>query len=327
MDTSPEVDAIFAALIKAQAEFQAIKEDAKNEHLGYRYTTLARVLDATRAALASHGLGVIQGAKAVPEKTNVEVTTLIIHAGGQWIRSTLTMPYGPHRGLSPAQTMGVAITYARRYALMGMLGVSSAEDDTDAAQAQQEGHVQDKQGTAAREDERAAHDKAQLAAWLKQQLEGFKDNLQTTQTEGDVSDCVSNLLAVTGELPAGILARVHVLAAQRIALLKERPPSGFGKDAPNEEDSAAVNEPEHTAKPNGSTAEFDSPLAATIHQLRDPIRHAQNIAALDLAQAKVDALYKNVGDQIFADASARAAWDATTEFLAARRKLLEQRKA
>jgi len=57
------------------------------------------------------------------------VETFIIHSSGEWVSSGfLLINVEVSRGLSAAQAMGVATTYAKRYQLASMLSVSSEED-------------------------------------------------------------------------------------------------------------------------------------------------------------------------------------------------------
>jgi len=56
------------------------------------------------------------------------VTTLLAHSSGEWMESDLTLPADQENKFN-AQTVGSAITYTRRYALLGMLNVSAEDDD------------------------------------------------------------------------------------------------------------------------------------------------------------------------------------------------------
>ena len=53
-----------------------------------------------------------------------------MHASGEWIESSMTLPIGDGKGISTAQSMGSIITYLRRYSLSSILGVY-ADEDTD----------------------------------------------------------------------------------------------------------------------------------------------------------------------------------------------------
>jgi ERF superfamily len=58
----------------------------------------------------------------------VEVETTLLHGSGQFLSDVLAVPVTP----ASAQVVGSAITYARRYALAGFVGVAPAGEDDDA---------------------------------------------------------------------------------------------------------------------------------------------------------------------------------------------------
>jgi hypothetical protein len=61
----------------------------------------------------------------------MEMTTMLAHASGEWMRGTLTIPLAK----VDAQAYGSATTYARRYALAAFVGVAPEDDDGNAAAA------------------------------------------------------------------------------------------------------------------------------------------------------------------------------------------------
>ena len=80
--------------------------------------------------LSKHGLVHIQTNDY--ENNQVRVITTLYHSSGEWVRGVLPVLA---RNLSDPKALGSAITYARRYALCGILGISAdADDDGDAAQ-------------------------------------------------------------------------------------------------------------------------------------------------------------------------------------------------
>lgn len=124
---SPQIHELAAAMAKAQEALTGASKNAVNPHFNSRYADLASVWDAA-APLHLHGLSVIQGASA--EGPVVAITTLLLHASGQWIASKLTLVA---RDASP-QAIGSAVTYGRRYGLAAMVGVAPEDDDAEAAQ-------------------------------------------------------------------------------------------------------------------------------------------------------------------------------------------------
>ncbi len=117
---------IAEALAQAREEFKPVKKDKTNPFYKSKYADLEGIIAATAPALAKQGIVVIQS-PSTTEHT-VMVTTLLAHSSGQWFESDLTLPADQDNKFN-AQTVGSAITYTRRYALLGMLNVSAEDDD------------------------------------------------------------------------------------------------------------------------------------------------------------------------------------------------------
>jgi hypothetical protein len=127
--TSAQIEQIFDALSKAQAEMAGATKDKraqiKNEKANYTYaySDLESVMEACRPALNKYGICVVQ-----PVATNgnrITVTTLLGHKSGQWMAADLVMV----SGAGTPQALGSTITYGRRYGLQSMAGVASEDDD------------------------------------------------------------------------------------------------------------------------------------------------------------------------------------------------------
>lgn len=118
MDAEP----VFEALANAQREFPAIQRDAVNPHFKSKYTTLETLLRATREALGKHGLALYHLFDEVDG--NRILVTRLVHKSGSHIESRLRLP-----STDNMQHLGSATTYARRYSVAAMLGVSSDDDD------------------------------------------------------------------------------------------------------------------------------------------------------------------------------------------------------
>lgn len=124
---SNSIGEIAAAIAKAAAELNhPIKKcKAGSGNFSYTYADLASVIDAIRPVYAKHGLAIIQNPGLDAVSKLVQVETIIVHTSGEYIKSTL------HMGLLDfkPQTIGSAITYARRYALSSMTGLAAEDDD------------------------------------------------------------------------------------------------------------------------------------------------------------------------------------------------------
>lgn len=139
MKSSEQLDQLATALAKAQASFSV----ARKEHeasvkmrdggsYGYSYADLPIVVAACRKALTDNGIAVVQSASATERV--VSVATRLIHASGQWL-SDEDAPLTMTAADASPQRIGSAITYARRYALMAMVGVVASDEDDDGAAA------------------------------------------------------------------------------------------------------------------------------------------------------------------------------------------------
>lgn len=124
IEHSPTIAELCKALHGAQGEMTGVVKDAKNPHFKNRYATLESVLDTTRPALQANGLSVSQAPGQLVDGA-VEITTMLMHSSGEWMRSTLHMPVVKR----DPQGVGSAITYGLRYALMAVLGVPPTDDD------------------------------------------------------------------------------------------------------------------------------------------------------------------------------------------------------
>jgi len=130
---SPEIGELTKALAAAQLDFKPVKKDTKNPFYNSKYADLSSVIAATQPGLSKNGLVVIQSPIVDPETEKAGVSTLLAHASGQWLSNELMLPAtmkskdGTVR--FDAQSVGSAITYARRYTYQAMIGVAGEEDD------------------------------------------------------------------------------------------------------------------------------------------------------------------------------------------------------
>ncbi len=130
---SAEIGELAKALAAAQLDFNPVKKDTKNPFYNSKYADLSSVIAATQPGLSKNGLVVIQSPIVDPETEKAGVSTLLAHASGQWLSNELMLPAtmksrdGSVR--FDAQSVGSAITYARRYTYQAMVGVAGEEDD------------------------------------------------------------------------------------------------------------------------------------------------------------------------------------------------------
>lgn len=127
MSQSIETKEIFTAISKLQSEMKSALKDSSNPFFKSKYADLEACWDAAREPLAKNGLSVIQTQDH--ENGNDFLVTTLAHHSGQWIKGRLRIV--PVK--QDPQAMGSAITYARRYSLAAILGLTQTDDDGEAA--------------------------------------------------------------------------------------------------------------------------------------------------------------------------------------------------
>jgi hypothetical protein len=116
---------IYKALSKAQSKMKGAVKDSTNPHFRSRYADLESVIDAIKAPFAECGLSYFQ---CVSEDC-LHLITTIAHESGETISGSVPLIIGKQ----DMQGVGSAITYARRYGLAALAGVSQTDDDGNAA--------------------------------------------------------------------------------------------------------------------------------------------------------------------------------------------------
>lgn len=129
MKKSEQIDQLAAALAAAQAELDPASKDARNSHLGNRYADLAACWDALKVVLPKHGLSVSQVGRAGLDSEPATLETILIHKSGQWVEGEIPLLIGESKGLNAMQALGSAWTYARRYGLAAICGLTAEDDD------------------------------------------------------------------------------------------------------------------------------------------------------------------------------------------------------
>ena len=136
--SSPSIASLAAALAKAQAELvnpeKSLVATISSGHRGgpqqsFRYAPLSSGLDIVRKTLGQHEIATVQTTAIDQAAGQVNLTTVLAHASGEWIASD--WPVCAIADTATPRRMGAALTYARRYALFTLVGIAG-EDDVDA---------------------------------------------------------------------------------------------------------------------------------------------------------------------------------------------------
>lgn len=118
---------IYAALAAAQMEMGKAIKDSANPAFKSKYADLASVMDACMGALNRNGIAVFQ--PTIDEDGQRYVKTILAHVAGETLECRVPLIVQKN----DMQGYGSAVTYARRYGLMGMAGIAPEDDDGNAA--------------------------------------------------------------------------------------------------------------------------------------------------------------------------------------------------
>ena len=122
---SEQINELATALCAAQTEFTAIPKDSKNPFFKSNYAGLPVVVETASPILNKHGLSISQHINCLENGTDTMVTYLL-HSSGQYLAHEMKLHLG---NKDDAQAQGSAITYARRYSYMSVLGLVADDDD------------------------------------------------------------------------------------------------------------------------------------------------------------------------------------------------------
>lgn len=137
-------EAFGEALREFQSECPAIRKNKTADiasrggrGYAYNYADFDQITSTVRPLLHKHGLAFSFDSETSPDgKTHTTICTLR-HTAGHSEKSRFTCPISnPNPGMSDQQKSGGAYTFARRYALIGALGIATTEDDIDGQDAQ-----------------------------------------------------------------------------------------------------------------------------------------------------------------------------------------------
>jgi len=214
IEQSESIANLAASLAKAQAAIEGAvktKENAafKTGKNVSRYADLSSVWDACREALTSNGLSVVQSPGHLAEG-RMEMTTMLLHASGEWMRGSLSIPLGK----VDAHGYGSATTYARRFALAAFVGVAPEDDDGNAAAASKPEEPRPE----AKQAPTAPPTLAERADRLATTLKGLKTAGEVRKAYGLASKLCADLDASDPER----LAEIEALYSTRLADLEER---------------------------------------------------------------------------------------------------------
>ena len=125
---SSKIDKLAGSLAKAQSEMGGVSKGKVNPFYKSNYADINSCIEACMPALNKHGLSISQGNRFCAT-TGYYITTMLLHASGQWLKSEIRIPLTNKKD---AQAIGSACTYGRRYGLTSMVGLAQVDDDGNA---------------------------------------------------------------------------------------------------------------------------------------------------------------------------------------------------
>lgn len=128
-------EAFTAALAEFQKQCPIIKKDKKvfnkdGRTLRYMYAPIESVIKQIRSGLANNGFSYSWDVEQI--ENSMKVTAKLTHVFGHFETSSITMPIEKSDYMNAPQSYATAQTYAKRYTLLNVLGIGTADEDTDA---------------------------------------------------------------------------------------------------------------------------------------------------------------------------------------------------
>lgn len=139
MKLSSETGELFKAFAKFQGELENATKNAVNPGVRNKYADLAECINTAKPHLAANGLAVTQ-MLGMNQEGKQTLITMLTHESGQHMSSEFTLVDAQlmgGAGKNPAQVLGSAITYQRRYSFAAIIGMAQQDDDANSVTSHQ----------------------------------------------------------------------------------------------------------------------------------------------------------------------------------------------
>lgn len=121
--SSPMIGQITEALSKAQGKIENALKDSKNPFFKSNYADLSSVMAVTKQPLTDNNLSF--STSIVIEVDKYILVATLSHSSGEWLRSYMPLITAKQ----DMQSLGAAISYARRFCLASLCHVGVEEND------------------------------------------------------------------------------------------------------------------------------------------------------------------------------------------------------
>lgn len=132
MKTSESILKISAALVKAQSNMGSASKDAKNPFFKTNYADFGSVLAVAKPALNDEGIAILQQSYSKDGADYVETT--LLHESGEYMT---TDPLKLKLLKEDMQSLGSALSYAKRQSLQSLLTIPAKDDDGESSSKQE----------------------------------------------------------------------------------------------------------------------------------------------------------------------------------------------
>lgn len=128
MKSSTDIKQILPALLKAQGAIKPVAKTGENPHFHSAYAKLEDVIEEAKKVLNSNDIWLTQLTR-INEGGMLILETVLVHKSGEWVSTELPIinKAGTDQGL------GSSLSYTKRYSLLGILGISTHDDDGESA--------------------------------------------------------------------------------------------------------------------------------------------------------------------------------------------------
>lgn len=164
MERSESFSAIVKAMVQVQSELKTVKKDRVNPFAENKYATLDAILEELLPNLSKHEIVLTQAPVFEPAENGaiqIGVETHLMHSSGEWFcYPPFFMQLEKGSKMNMAQSAGSVITYAKRYAISAIFGISTG-DDVDGVQPQEPEGKKQQQGNQRRNNQQQSGNQQQ----------------------------------------------------------------------------------------------------------------------------------------------------------------------
>lgn len=128
MNRSESITKLAAAFVKAQASMGNAVKGSANPFFKSKFADLNAIREACTPPLNEQGISILQPTTVVDGKHYIE--TILLHESGEYLSGLYEIVVAK---ANDPQSLGAAISYARRYGLQSMVSLGAEDDDGESA--------------------------------------------------------------------------------------------------------------------------------------------------------------------------------------------------